>query len=179
MFELILFVDNCLVRLFEFEGEREGSNSLVEFFDFCFGDINDILGDCGVFGLVVEGIEFDGLFNFWDGIDFGCGLFCRWIDFCGGMFNLLELIFDFGDGIEVRSGLMDLFDFGIEVVIRFELVFKGLGEGMLIKSSILFVFCFFGGILVGVGGGDKEVGDVVFFWNLLEKCICLLDWCLV
>ena len=76
---------------------------------------------------------------------------------------------------------MNSLDPGIEPVTRPESVFdekalsKGSGEGTLAKSSISLVLCLFGGIPVGVSGGDKEAGDVASPWNPSEKCTRLSD----
>lgn len=107
MFEVILLVNRFLMRLFEFESREGGCNSLVMFFNFCFGDVNNIWGDCSVFGFVVESIKFDDLIDVWYGLDCGWDLFCCWV------FNFLELIFDFGDNEKFGRGLMDFVDFGI------------------------------------------------------------------
>lgn len=148
--ELTSFVDKPSVGSLEFESGR--------------GDANEIRGDCSVTGFAVESTTSDDSTDVWDGTACERGSPCSWIDVTGWALNSLESVFDPGEGGKTRSGSIDSLDPGIEQGSR-----GGSGERTMTESGISHVFCLFGRIPVGVGGGDEAAGDVASPRISLEK----------
>lgn len=157
------------MRSLESESREGGCNSSVMSSNPCFGDANNIRGDCSVSGSAVESTRSDDSNDVWYGSDCGRDSLCRWV------LNFLESIFDLGDNEKSGRGSMDSVDPGIGQAFGDKARSRGSGEGTLTKGDLSLRFFFLGGIPVGVGGGDKEAGDVASPRISSEKRTRLLD----
>lgn len=92
------------------------------------------------------------------------GVGCNWVSTCASFDSFDKTLGSLESALESRAGVKRS-NGSVEPLAGSDLLSdgsglsKGSGEGTLNKRGIWFVLCLFGGMQVGVGGGDIEAGD--------------------